>query len=75
MKSIFKIDGMHCNSCVLKIEKTLQSISGVNFVSVNLPLENVSIEYDDELSPVNFAEDLVDSHRRQWPELYEDENQ
>ena len=27
--------------------------------------------YDDELSPVNFAEHLVDSHRRQWPELYE----
>lgn len=32
--------------------------------------------YDDELSPMGFAEDLIDSHRRQWPELYRDaENQ
>ena len=51
MKSIFKIEGMHCNSCVNTIEKTLINISGVNFVSVNLPLENVAIEYDDSLSP------------------------
>ena len=28
--------------------------------------------YDGELSPVNFAEDLVNSHSRQWPELYEE---
>jgi hypothetical protein len=26
--------------------------------------------YDGELSPVDFAEHLVDSHRRQWPDLY-----
>ena len=54
MKSIFKIKGMHCNSCVSTIEKTLYDISGVNFVSVNLPLENVAIEYDDSLSPSLF---------------------
>ena len=54
MKSIFKIKGMHCNSCVSTIEKTLYDISGVNFVSVNLPLENVAIEYNDSLSPSLF---------------------
>ena len=52
---------MHCNSCVNTIEKTLMNISGVNFVSVNLPLENVAIEYDDSLSPLIFQSILKKS--------------
>ena len=61
MKSIFKIKGMHCNSCVLTIEDALHNISGVIFVSVNLPLENVTIEYDDSLSPYLFKSILKKS--------------
>ena len=61
MKSIFKIKGMHCNSCVLTIENALNDISGVIFVSVNLPLENVTIEYDDSLSPNLFKSVLKKS--------------
>ena len=52
---------MHCNSCVITIEKTLNNISGVNFTSVNLALENVSIEYDDSLSPELFKSILKKS--------------
>jgi len=28
--------------------------------------------YDQHLSPVNFARDLVAAHRARWPELYPD---
>jgi len=32
--------------------------------------------YDQNLSPVNFARDLVAAHRARWPDLYPDaENQ
>ena len=54
MKAIYKIKGMSCSSCVLKIESILKDISGVSHVSVNLALENVAIEYDDSISPTLF---------------------
>ena len=61
MKSIFKIKGMHCSSCVLTIENALNNISGVNYVSVNLALENVTIDFDDSISPDLFQSILKKS--------------
>ena len=61
MKAIYKIKGMSCSSCVLKIESILKDISGVSHVSVNLPLENVAIEYDDSISPTLFKSILKKS--------------
>jgi len=34
-----------------------------------------SQRYDIELSPVNFAQNLVEAHQRQWSEIYEEINQ
>lgn len=36
MKKEIKIDGMHCEHCVARIEKALSSVSGVDKVKVNL---------------------------------------
>ncbi len=42
----FKIEGMHCASCSVLIEKSLSRTKGVHSVSVNLATETGKIEYD-----------------------------
>ena len=41
-----KIKGMHCASCVSKIEKSIRKISGIKKVNVNIATEKVSVKYD-----------------------------
>lgn len=43
------IEGMHCASCVGKVEKNLDASPGVHKVSVNLASRHVNIEYDPSL--------------------------
>lgn len=45
-ESKFKIDGMTCASCVLRVEKLVGQVPGVVSVSVNLALENAVVKYD-----------------------------
>ncbi len=44
----FKITGMGCASCAIKIEKALKSLDGVSDVQVNLGTEKASIEFEPE---------------------------
>jgi len=47
MKTIIAgIEGMHCASCALKIEKSISKLPGVSKVSVNYASENVRIDFD-----------------------------
>ncbi|MGC9362010.1 MAG: heavy metal translocating P-type ATPase, partial [Candidatus Syntrophosphaera sp.] len=41
------IDGMHCAACSARVEKSLAKMKGVEHASVNLALEEASLEYDD----------------------------
>ena len=41
-----KIGGIHCASCVLKIEKTLQKELGIKSANVNFALGSLMVEYD-----------------------------
>jgi P-type Cu+ transporter len=41
-----KISGMSCASCALNIEKSLQSLEGVDKANVNLGTEEAIVEYD-----------------------------
>lgn len=45
-KKNFKVRGMHCESCVLLIEKTLKKQKGVSDAVVNLTTEFASVQYD-----------------------------
>ena len=45
-KKIFSIKGMHCASCVLVIEKSLNKLDGVSKANVNLATEKATVEYD-----------------------------
>ncbi len=50
MKKItFSIEGLHCASCVLKNEKALLKVAGVQSASVNLALRNATVEFDETL--------------------------
>ena len=42
---IFTVQGMTCASCVGRVEKALQKISGVSSVTVNLASEKASVEH------------------------------
>ncbi len=45
----FQIHGLHCAGCVSNAEKALNAVEGVESVSVNLPLETVSITCTDHV--------------------------
>ncbi len=53
-----QIEGMNCASCVGRIEKALNSASGVSNVSVNLASESVQLNYDETLTPKDIADTL-----------------
>jgi len=47
MKKTFRIEGMHCQSCVTLLTKRLQKIEGVRHVNVNLATEKATVEFDE----------------------------
>ena len=57
----FSVTGMHCASCVGKVEKTLTSLDGVNNVSVNLATEKAAIKYDPDIIDANKIIDKIKS--------------
>src|SRR3989344_6232340 len=44
-----KVKGMHCASCVLKVENAIKKFSNVNEANVNLATEKASINYEGKL--------------------------
>ncbi len=45
-KKTFKIEGMHCASCALNIEKSVKKIKGVKNTSVNFMAKKLYVEYE-----------------------------
>lgn len=58
MKATYDIAGIHCASCVTKIEKALRGVPGVTEANVNLATETATVEGD---AP---AEALADAVKR-----------
>jgi len=46
-KSTFKIQGMHCASCAVNLEKALKDTAGVTAANVNYTLAEADVEFDD----------------------------
>jgi P-type Cu+ transporter len=40
------IEGMHCASCILRVEKALKKVPGVETAAVNLAMEQASVAFD-----------------------------
>lgn len=48
-KYIIGVTGMHCEACSNRIKNTLEEISEVNSIKVNLKKNEVIINYDNEI--------------------------
>ncbi|MEI4232325.1 heavy metal translocating P-type ATPase [Roseovarius sp. D22-M7] len=49
------VDGMHCGSCVGRVEAALQAVDGVAGVSGNLAAESMQLEVSGEIDPGEIA--------------------
>lgn len=56
-KEIFNINGLHCASCVSRVEEKLKSLKGIVSATVNLASGKANVEYDETLiSPKDMKE-------------------
>jgi len=52
-KETFIVEGLHCASCVARVEEKLKSLDGVINASVNLATKSAYVEYDEsKISPI-----------------------
>ena len=49
-KAVIPLEGVHCASCVARLEKGLGSLPGISGVSVNLPSRTAFLSYDPALA-------------------------
>ncbi len=47
-KETFVIQGMHCATCAMTVEKALSKVKGVRFAVVNLAAEKLTVEWDEK---------------------------
>ena len=59
-KIILSVEGMTCSACSNGLEKYLNKQEGVKNASVNLVMNNVSIEYDDKLLKQSDLDRFID---------------
>ncbi|MCI8352218.1 MAG: cadmium-translocating P-type ATPase [Clostridia bacterium] len=59
-KVLLKIDGMTCSACSTGLEKYLNKQEGIKSATVNLIMNNASIEYDDKILDIPSLEKFVE---------------
>jgi Cu+-exporting ATPase len=83
------IEGMHCASCVARVEKALSKTPGVQNASVNFATESASVQYDpSQASRENLVQavkeagynvpeqkQIHDAHGHQHDHMHHDENE
>ncbi len=61
-KAVLPIEGMTCASCSSRLEKLLGALPGVEGVTLSLPLEKASLQYDDsQVSLDDFTTTIKDA--------------
>ncbi|MFP4417854.1 MAG: copper ion binding protein, partial [Chitinispirillaceae bacterium] len=60
-KATFAISGMHCASCAINIEKSLQQKSGVDSARVNFGAQRATVEFDPETVGTEELERTIES--------------
>lgn len=50
-KTLLKVAGMTCQSCVRHVSQALTSLTGVSEVRVDLPAGKVLVDHDAEMAP------------------------
>ena len=59
-KVTLNIDGMHCASCVARVERTLAALPGVTRAAVNLAMETATVAYDPDKVAVDAMVEAVE---------------
>ncbi len=59
-KQSFKVEGMHCASCVASVEKALKTVKGVTSASVNLATESAIVSFDGSSATPDALAKVVD---------------
>jgi len=59
-KIMLPVEGMTCASCVMRVEKTLKNIDGVETANVNLATEKVSLVFDETKTSLAQLANAVD---------------
>jgi Cu+-exporting ATPase len=74
MKKItISISGMHCASCVQKIESNLRKLKGVKSANVNIATERATIEFNEKITSEDKINDLIERLGYEVIESREDE--
>lgn len=48
-KKVFRVKGMHCPNCAMRIEGIEDSVTGIQRIDVNYVTEMMVVEYDESL--------------------------
>lgn len=59
MKKIFKIQGLDCANCALKIENKIRELENINNVSINFLTEKFLLDAKDE-----FFEEILEKSKK-----------
>ncbi len=62
MKKIFKITGMHCNSCANLIEESLKELDGVKSVSASYSKGKAEVEFDSDKVSEQKIKAVIEKH-------------
>ena len=57
---VFKVEGMHCESCVNRVKRAINRSDGVS-AKVNLRKKEAVVSYDREVDDSSFTKDIPDS--------------
>ncbi|XP_028671375.2 copper-transporting ATPase 1 [Erpetoichthys calabaricus] len=57
---VLQIEGMHCNSCVVNIQKNISELCGVNSVRVSLEDKAATIRYTPKLISINSLKKTIE---------------
>ncbi|XP_062440626.1 copper-transporting ATPase 1 [Rhea pennata] len=58
---VFRIDGMHCNSCVLNIQSTISALPSVTSVVVSLENKSAIINYNPNLISIDVLRKAIEA--------------
>jgi copper chaperone len=60
MKEVLKVEGMSCGHCVNSIESSVGELKGVSSVKVDLANNEVTVEFDNEMTLNQIKETIED---------------
>ncbi|OXB67626.1 hypothetical protein ASZ78_016749 [Callipepla squamata] len=58
---VFRIDGMHCNSCVLNIQSTISTLPSVTSITVSLENKSAVVKYNPKLISTDVLRSAIEA--------------